>query len=493
MQRNLWRFGNICLALGVLTALAACQSDDQPRPTTQRANNPPPRIGPVRVPPTPVAQAPVVPIRTGPLRIALLAPLSGDFSDAGRDLANGAAMALLDAPAAAAEILTFDTAGDAAMTEVAFQKAVDSQADIIVGPLFGKNAQAITGLLESSDLSALSFSNDGSAAGGRLMIMGRAVQWETARIVRHAASAGALTIAVFGKADAIGNAAADQAEQDAFSAPGGINVRRALYAADTDYTAIARKVQSLLHSRGRNTARSTNAEALKAQLDGSQDPGAELARLSTTRLGTEGAVFRELATFYARMVAAGTQRPSAVNAVVNRYRTLGGLGSSGVDAVLLTIGGVELSTIAPMFQLYDAQASGVRLLGLSSWNDIDPTRARELHGGRFASEPYSDAFDARYEGAFAAESSELAAVAYDAVKLALAAHQISNSRPIPTAALVAAGQIDGATGSVRMSESGISLRPLEVLEMRPDGVFPIDPAKIVDPAEPVTPSVSAGS
>ena len=174
------------------------------------------------------------------------------------------------------------------------------------------------------------------------------------------------------------------------------------------------------------------------------------------------------------MVAAGTQRPSAVNAVVNRYRTLGGLGSSGVDAVLLTIDGVELSTIAPMFQLYDAQASGVRLLGLSSWNDIDPTRARELHGGRFASEPYS-------------------AVAYDAVKLALVAHQISSSRPISTAALVAAGQIDGATGSVRMSESGISLRPLEVLEMRPDGVFPIDPAKIVDPAEPVTPPVSAGS
>jgi ABC-type branched-subunit amino acid transport system substrate-binding protein len=419
--------------------------------------------------------------------------LSGEYSDAGRELANGAAMALLDAPTAAAEILTFDTAGDAATTELVLQKAIDEQADIIVGPLFGRNAQGITGLLETSDLSALSFSNDGSAAGGRLMIMGRAVQWETARIVRHASNAGARTIAVFGKADAIGNAAADQAEQDAFSAPGGINVHRALYESDTDYTAIARKVQSLLNSRGRNSARSTNAEALKAQLQASQDPGAELARLSTTRPGSEGTVFRELATFYALMMGAGTQRPSAVKAVVSRYRARGGLGSSDVDAVLLTIGGVELSTIAPMFQLYDAQASGVRLLGLSSWNDIDPTRARELHGGRFVSEPYSDAFDARYEGAFAAEASELAAVAYDAVKLALAAHQISGDRPIQAAALIEAGEIDGATGPVRMSESGISLRPLEVLEMRPNGVFPVDPARIVDPAEPVTPPVSAGS
>ncbi|MGZ0188490.1 MAG: hypothetical protein ACKVH0_10885, partial [Alphaproteobacteria bacterium] len=69
----------------------------------------------------------------------------------------------------------------------------------------------------------------------------------------------------------------------------------------------------------------------------------------------------------------------------------------------------------------------------------------------------------------------------------------SGDRPIQAAALIEAGEIDGATGPVRMSESGISLRPLEVLEMRPNGVFPVDPARIVDPAEPVTPPVSAGS
>ena len=38
------------------------------------------------------------------------------------------------------------------------------------------------------------------------------------------------------------------------------------------------------------------------------------------------------------------------------------------------------------------------------------------------------------------------------------------------------------------------LRPLEVLEMRPDGVFPVSPATIVDPSVPdVLQPVGAGS
>ena len=495
MQRNFWRLGNVCLAVGVLTTLAACQSENKPRPNIERASNPLPGIAPVPAgqKSMPVDQAPATLIRERPLRIALLAPLSGDFSDAGRALANGTAMALLETPSTKAEVLAFDTEGDAAATQTAFQRAVDDEADIIIGPLFSRNAQAIAGLLESSNLAALSFSSNGSAAGKRLMIMGRAVQWETARIIRYAAGTGARTVAVFGKADAVGNAAADQAEQEAFISAGNLNVRRALYEPDTDYTAIARKVASLLDARRRQAARSASTKALKAQLDTSQDPGAELARLSTIRLGPEGPIFEQLARFYARMIGAGTQRSRAIDAVTRRYRAQGGLGSSGIDAVLLTIDGVELSTIAPMFQLYDAQASGLRLLGLSSWDDIDPAHSRELHGGRFASEPYSDAFDARYKTAFAADSSELVTIAYDAVKLTLAAYKINGDRPIPVTAIVDAGQINGATGLVRMSETGIALRPLEVLEIRPNGVFPIESAKTVDLAKPVAPPVSAGS
>ena len=111
-----------------------------------------------------------------------------------------------------------------------------------------------------------------------------------------------------------------------------------------------------------------------------------------------------------------------------------------------------------------------------TWTQHAP---RELHGGRYPSTPFNDAFDDRYQRAFGELPTELAGVAYDAVKLALSAADGGAARPLPAEAIAAAGKVDGALGPVAMSAAGVALRPLEVLEMRPDGVFPVSPATIV--------------
>lgn len=466
----------------IAVGLAACQSDTQP--TSQRPVSPPPRVNPnapTAVQPI-VAPEPVAAARTGPIRIALLAPLSGDYGEAGRELANGAALALFDSPDTPAEIIAFDTRGETAGANEAVALASAQQADIIIGPLFGRSAAAMDEALATEGLTALAFSNDGSVSGQHVLVMGRTATTETTRIIRHAASDGARTIAIFGKSDKVGDAVAQQAALEE-AGLGGVRIRRALYAADTDYTTIAKQVAALLSVRARDNSRSAAAVRLQADLTAAPDPGARLLQLAQSQSGEEAARFQELAGFYQKMAGAGASKKSAVAAVIGRYRSAGGLGGGRVDAVLLTLSGPELSTVAPMFQLYDARAAGVRLLGLSGWNDMDPTRARELHGGRYASEPYSEAFDNRYEATFGELPTELAGVAYDAVKLALSA-AAKGARPIPVDSLAAAGQVHGATGLVAMSAGGVALRPLEVLEMRPDGVFPVDPAQIVDPAAP---------
>lgn len=488
------RILQLTAAFTALTLLAACQADN--KPVTERPVSPPPKVNQADLnpPQTPVKPLePVAPQRTGPIRVALLAPLSGDFGDAGRELSNGAAMALFDMPGVQAELMAFDTAGDADQTNAAVLLAASKQADVIVGPLFGRNAAGIADALAAERLVALAFSNDGSVAGQQVLVMGRTATAETARIIRHAASEGARNIAVFGKAGAIGNAVARQAIAEQ-SAQNGLRIRRALYAADTNYTQIAKNVAALLRARSRDNSRSAAAVRLQADLTAADNPAARLLGLSANQPGAEGERFRELAGFYTQMTGAGSSRQSAIAAVVGRYRSAGGLGGGRVDAVLLTLSGAELSTVAPMFQLYDARAAGVRLLGLSGWDDMDPTRARELHGGRYPSTPFNDAFDDRYQRAFGELPTELAGVAYDAVKLALSAAEGGAARPLPAEAIAAAGKVDGALGPVAMSAAGVALRPLEVLEMRPDGVFPVSPATIVDPSVPdVLQPVGAGS
>lgn len=482
MRQGMKRWPRLMLAATAAIGLAACQSSQQ---TRSQAPAPAKPLQPVADARAAKPVAPPKPIRSGPIRIALLAPLSGDYADAGRELANGAAMAIL-APGSDAEILAFDTKADPNGAKAAVADAALARADIVIGPLFGANAKAIAPDLEVAGLTALAFSNDGSVAGPRVSVMGRAVEAEAARIVRHAAESGARVVAVFGRNDVAGEAAAAQAAREA-AAIDGFQIQRALYQPGEDYTAVAKSVEQLV-TGGDDGGRAANAGRLKTQLDASADPGATLAELATSVGGTEGATFSGLAAFYDGEIARGAPRPEAVNAVIGRYMTAGGP-AGRPDAVLLTVGGAELSTIAPMFQLYDADVLGVRLLGMSGWSAMDPARARELHGGRFAAAPFNEAFELEYERLFGVYPTELASVAYDAVKVALAATDRAVARPAPEGAPAAAGRVAGAHGSVRVSEGGLALRPLEVLEMGPLGFTPVEQPRIVDPAAPPPPAV----
>lgn len=489
MPQRMTCLPRLLLTVAVAAGLAACQSGQQNQPTAERPTTR--TLKPVAQKQPVEPRDPQAPLRGGPIRVALLAPLSGDFADAGRELANGAAMAMFDTTGVEAELFAFDTRADQTAAQAALDQAVRQRADVVVGPLFGANAKAIAPGLEAAGLTALVFSNDSSVVGPNVWVTGRTVEIEATRIVRHAAESGARVVAVFGRADAVGEAAAAQAAREA-AAIEGFYVRRALYAPGTDYTAIARSVEALIVSDGGAGGLAADAGRLKSQLDASVDPADTLARLAAGKTGPEQAVFQDLAAFYGQQISAGARRPQAVNAVIGRYMA-GDAPRGRADAVLLTVGGAELSTIAPMFQLYDADAAGLRLLGLSTWSAMDPARARELHGGRFADELYNDAFDAKYERLFGAYPSELAAVSYDAVRLALAASERAAARPVPSGAVAAAGEIPGARGPVRVSAAGLALRPMEVIELGPAGFVPVDPARIVDPAEPPAPFPRPGS
>ncbi|MEL0003377.1 MAG: penicillin-binding protein activator [Rhodospirillales bacterium] len=489
-----WEVVSRTIVLAVITiSLAACQANQTgPIAPEQSVNRPilkkvPSSVSNSRSKPLepvsrgkplePVSREKLVkPVLTAPLRLALLTPLSGNKEVEGREISNGAAMALLDTPEIAAELLSYDTGIDPIKAASA---AASDNSDIIIGPLLNHEAVAISPILAKEGLIGLSFTKDSRIIGSNVFVMGRAIELETSRILRHAASTGSRRVAIFGRQGPLANASADQALREANIA-NRLVVSREIFGEKEDYTSIARKVSELTKNDVRQANRKENAAQLKANLNDSSDPSNALNSMAARYAGRENRLLESLARSYKRMTSAGTPSSSAINAIVTRYSAAGGLGKSPIDTFLLTVSGAELSTIAPMFQLYDSEAAGVRLLGFSRWKEMDPQRARELHGGRFPAEPTDDTFSNRYKAAFGSAPTELAGISYDAVRLALAAGR-SETRPLPAEAIWNAGTIEGAHGPVRMSVKGMALRPLQVVEIQPDGFQVVEQALILDP------------
>ena len=161
-------------ALAALAALSAC-------------------VAPSGPPPGPVGPAPA-PVRPGlpqddteRHRVALLVPLTGVNAGVGRSLANATQLAILDTKAEDVRITTYDTANGAA---AAAQRALAEGNKLILGPLLAEDARAIAPIARRANVPVLSFSNDISAAGNGVYIMGYSPAQSIERVVDYARRSG---------------------------------------------------------------------------------------------------------------------------------------------------------------------------------------------------------------------------------------------------------------------------------------------------------------
>jgi ABC-type branched-subunit amino acid transport system substrate-binding protein len=141
-------------------------------------------------PPPPRVSA--LPTDSGRHRIALLVPLSGLNGPAGRAIANAATMAVLDTNAKNLRITTYDTSTGAA---VAAARAVADGNRLILGPLLGEEAQEVASTARGAHVAVISYSNDSTAAGNDVFIMGNIPGEAIARVVREARTQGATRFA----------------------------------------------------------------------------------------------------------------------------------------------------------------------------------------------------------------------------------------------------------------------------------------------------------
>ena len=139
----------------------------------------------------------------------------------------------------------------------------------------------------------------------------------------------------------------------------------------------------------------------------------------------------------------------------------------GADAIYIPEGGKAPRAIMGELARAGVRLDGKRVLGSGQWGAADLKDPR-LNGALYASndEEAYKTFAYRYEAAHASKPTVTAALAYDAVAIAVALARRSPGRPWSRAAIESTAGFRGATGLFRFKSDGTIERRLAIREVR---------------------------
>lgn len=168
-------------AMGAAMFLASCASGPRVIPESNKAPA-------IEVPRERPAERPItnaLPQDTERHRVALLVPMSGPNAGVGKSLQNATQLAILDTNTDAIRITTYDTAGPGGAANAARQAIADGN-KLILGPLLAEEAREVGPIARAANVPVLSFSNDASAAGDGVYLLGFSPAQSIDRVVSYA-------------------------------------------------------------------------------------------------------------------------------------------------------------------------------------------------------------------------------------------------------------------------------------------------------------------
>lgn len=135
------------------------------------------------------------PIGNGPVRVALLLPVTGDLSNVGISMANGArlAMEFIQSSPTVGNNITLvlkDTQGDPQVAARVASEAVSEGASLILGPLRGESVQAAGNVARTAGITLIGFSNNTGAAAPGVFLLNVLPEAEVRRSLSYAQSQG---------------------------------------------------------------------------------------------------------------------------------------------------------------------------------------------------------------------------------------------------------------------------------------------------------------
>jgi branched-chain amino acid transport system substrate-binding protein len=427
------RFGARFAVFALLLApLAACQ-----QPGRLTAQPPQPQVA---APPAPAAPAPMpaptaesLPLVPPPdagrsVPVGFLVPLSGPAAAFGQALLNAAQMALFDLAAieggAEVALLPRDTKGTPEGAIAAAEDVMASGAQLLLGPLFSADVEAIAPLARARGVPVVAFTNDYAVAGDGVYILGFTPEMQVARVVDYAASRGLQRIAALVPDSVYGQrvaAAVRVAVQNA-----GLNLSTiASYDPSASTNLVSPVVRDMTNYEGRRAA----LRQQRQQLTALDDEASKLALRRLERLETYGDV--------------------------------------DFDAVVIPESGGRIKAIAPLLPFYDVDTRRVRALGTIDWDDPDTWTEPALVGGWYPSTPDAPRaeFAAAYRKLYGATPPPRASLGYDAAALAAVLARSDSASRFTAAAITQPNGFAGVEGIFRLTPQGLAERGLAVKEV----------------------------
>jgi len=398
-------------------------------------------------------------------RVALLVPLSGAHQRVGESLMNAAQMAVTDANVEDLVLMPFDTKGTQQGATQAAQKAIESGARLILGPLFSGNAAAVANVAGREDIEVLAFTNDRFASKSGVFVMGHSPEPEIARVIAYAANQGKQDFAALLPDNAYGQHMRSVI-QNILNYYNLNFVRFQFYDPAGNYAAPVKtlaeydaRVEAMEDERAR-------VEAILATLsaDVDEDISVEFSPLMNENapdpfMAETLAEYKDWLAYYEEL---------------QEYETYGGL---DYDALIMVETGQALRQIGPLLRYYDVEPEQVKILGISQWAAIQPWKDRAFRGAWLAGTPPKDVadFDARYTRIFGDNPPRIATLGYDGASLAASLAQKRGNGFVKPSLLQSNG-FRGIDGIFRLTPNYLVQRGLAVLEVRSRGLKVIEAA-----------------
>ena len=413
-----WRFPRIVatlLAFAGLLALAACGGGGNlPAPVRMGQSPYPLPSSPPPSEPQPAANPAANPAAGGPLKVALLVPLSGANAELGKSMLEAAQLALFTTASRTLTLIPRDTGGTAQGAAAAARSALTEGAKLIIGPLLAAEAEAVKPIARDANVNVIAFSTATQLAGDNLFLMGFLPRQEVVREVSFAHERGFNRFAALVPASPYGRVMSDALQE-----------------------AAARSGASVVKVEQLNAAGSDAAGAIR------------------------------------RLLPAGSAPRPKSDAAIEPPPPA----SAPFDALLLPEGGAQLKALAQQLKAAGLDTAQVRLLGSGLWDDTSIAGEPALYGGWFAASPPDTRrdFDNRFSTSYGHPPPRLASLAFDAAALAAALAK-TGGEPFSREAILNPNGFTGIDGLFRFTPQGLVQRGLAVLEVEADGDHVVSPA-----------------
>jgi len=352
------------------------------------------------------------PSAAGPVKVALLLPLSGANADLGKAMLEAAQLALFTTESERLTLVPRDTAGTAEGAAAAARSATSDGAKLILGPLLAAEVEAVKPVARDAKVNVIAFSTATQLAGGNVFLMGFLPRQEVVREVSFARDRGLSRFAALAPNSPYGHLMTD-ALREAAGASGGSVVK--VEYLDPRAADPAASVKRLLSSGGPAPSASGASPAPPAS-----------APFDALLLPEGGARLKQIAQQ---------------------------LKQAGLDSAQVRLLGSGLWD--------DPSIAGEAALD-GGWFAASPPEPRRE-------------FESRFQGTYGHPAPRLASLAFDAAALA-AVLGGSGPEPFSRDAILNQRGFTGVDGLFRFTPQGLVQRGLAVLELEPQGNRAVSPA-----------------